>query len=148
MVENQRRFRNGRSPAPPLRPAPGAPLVSVIVPCWNYGAYLGAALASIRDQTLKDVEIIVVDDGSTQEATRATLSEVEASGVGVLRQANLGVSAARNAGLREAEGVYVCCLDADDTMDPTYLEKCVIMLETNAGLSFAYSWLRLIAGEN
>lgn len=134
-------------PEPPARRSEDVPLVSIIIPCWNYGRFLGDAIASVRAQTLQDHEIIIVDDGSVDPFTRDVLANIEAPDIAVLRQPNLGVSAARNAGLRIARGLYVCCLDADDTIEPTYLEKCVLLLEANAGLTFGYSWLRLTGGE-
>ena len=66
--------------------------------------------------------------------------------ISVIRQENQGAPA-RNTGMRAARGLYVCCLDADDTMEPTYLEKCVLLMEGNAGVSLAYSWLRVTGAE-
>lgn len=124
------------------------PLVSVIVPCFNYGAYLLQALRSLREQTLQDFEVILVDDGSDDPATRRLLALLErCTSLTVLRQANTGPGAARNAGIAKARGRYICCLDADDLLAPSYLEKCVVMLEADAGVSLAHSWLQLFGGE-
>lgn len=134
--------------APPVRRQERQPLVSVVIPCYNYGRFLDEAIASVRAQTLRDVEIIVVDDGSTDGVTHEVLGTLEETGdVILVRQENQGAPAARNAGLRLATGLYVCCLDADDTMEPTYLEKCVLLMEGNAGVSLAYSWLRVTGSE-
>ncbi|MDL2198378.1 glycosyltransferase family A protein [Halopseudomonas aestusnigri] len=98
-------------------------LVSVIVPCYNYAAYVGDALRSILSQEYANFELIVVDDGSTDNSAQV-ISEVLAQEadkslvrrVAFLRQANAGVSAALNAGLAEARGSYIATFDADDVM--------------------------------
>src|SRR5262245_14329418 len=88
------------------------PLVTVVIPCYNQAHFLGAALNSISSQTYRAIETIVVDDGSTDDSG----SVARAHGVRVLPQANQGVSAARNAGLRAASGDFVVFLDADDEL--------------------------------
>ena len=136
---------------PPVRRDQGQPLVSVVIPCYNYGRFLDDAVASVRAQTLRDLEIIVVDDGSTDDVTPEVLNALEAQDhdpcLTIIRQENQGAPAARNTGIRAARGLYICCLDADDTMEPTYLEKCVLLMESNAGVSLAYSWLRVTGAE-
>jgi GT2 family glycosyltransferase len=132
---------------PPVRRNQEQPLVSVVIPCYNYGRFLNDAIASVRAQTLQDFEIIVVDDGSTDDVTPRVLDALDGSDLTVIRQENQGAPAARNAGMRLAKGLYVCCLDADDTLEPTYLEKCVLMMEGNAGISLVYSWLRVTGEE-
>jgi hypothetical protein len=120
------------------------PLVSVIIPCYNYGRYLDEALSSALSQTLENREIIVIDDGSSDPFTAEKLAEVERRGlpgVTVLRQENQGVCRARNNAIRAARGKYICCLDADDALDPTYLEKCAAAMESG-GLDICYSWVR------
>jgi glycosyltransferase involved in cell wall biosynthesis len=101
-------------------------MVSVVIPVFNGGGTVGAAIESVRRQTYGDHEIIVVDDGSTDE----TPSVVAAFGDGVryVRQENRGVSAARNVGLAEARGEYVAFLDADDLWLRRKLEKQVAVL--------------------
>jgi alpha-1,6-rhamnosyltransferase len=99
------------------------PLVSVIVPCYNYEAYVGDALRSVLKQNYANFELIVVDDGSTDNSAQV-ISQVLGEGAGsslvrrvvFIRQANSGVSAALNAGLAEAHGLYVATFDADDIM--------------------------------
>jgi glycosyltransferase involved in cell wall biosynthesis len=136
---------------PPVRRDQGQPLVSVVIPCYNYGRFLNDAVASVRAQTLRDLEIIVVDDGSTDDVTPEVLNALEVQDhdpcLTIIRQENQGAPAARNTGIRAARGLYICCLDADDTMEPTYLEKCVLLMESNAGVSLAYSWLRVTGAE-
>ncbi|PWU29982.1 glycosyltransferase family 2 protein [Pseudomonas sp. RW407] len=141
----------GSLPGEPATAEPWAselPLVSVVIPCFNYGRYLLQALRSLREQTLQDFEVILVDDGSDDPATRRLLVLLERlTSLTVLRQANVGPGAARNAGIAKARGRYVCCLDADDLLAPSYLEKCVVMLEADAGLGLAHSWLQLFGRE-
>src|SRR3954462_253239 len=102
---------------PPVRRDQGQPLVSVVIPCYNYGRFLNDAIASVRAQTLQDFEIIVVDDGSTDDVTPGVLDALEGPGrfpgLTIIRQENQGAPAARNIGMRAARGLYICCLDAD-----------------------------------
>lgn len=128
---------------------PGNPLAAVIIPCFNYGRYLREAVASALAQTLDGVEVVVVDDGSTDAETRAVLDELEAEGgVRVIHQANRGLSAARNRGIRATRARYIACLDADDRLHPTYLEKGVAVLESRPDIGLAYSWVRLFGDED
>lgn len=107
----------------------GKPLVSVVIPCYNYGQYVEEAIDSVLSQTWQDFEIIVVDDGSDDCETLKVLDGLRNSKTRVIRQKNLKLPAARNRGIRAARGKYVCCLDADDKIAPTYLEKCLYRLE-------------------
>ena len=72
--------------------------VSVIIPCYNLGAYLHEALDSVRAQTFTDYDIVVVDDGSTDQETASVLAELESAGIRLLRTANHGLSAPRKCG--------------------------------------------------
>ncbi len=111
--------------------APGQPLVSIIIPCFNYGRFIEAAVDSVLAQTLKDVEILVIDGGSTDGNTRPLLSQLERPKTRVyLRSGRHLVGSNRNFGIERALGRYICCLDADDTLEPTYLEKAIFHLET------------------
>jgi glycosyltransferase involved in cell wall biosynthesis len=96
-----------------------APVVSVVIPCFNHGHLLGEALESIGAPA-RDTEIIVVDDGSTDDTTRVAKHFAATSPILVhcLRQDNQGVAAARNRGLAESRGRYVVFLDADDRLAP------------------------------
>jgi glycosyltransferase involved in cell wall biosynthesis len=114
--------------------------VSVIIPTYNNASMIGPAIVSALDQTYSDIEIIVVDDGSTDD-TRAV---VTALGEGKSRfhyfyQTNAGPAAARNLGLREANGAYIAFLDADDIWLPTKLERQMLILEQNPEIGFVYT---------
>ncbi|MCS6866300.1 MAG: glycosyltransferase family A protein [Gemmataceae bacterium] len=97
------------------------PRLSVIIAAYNCGPYLPAAIDSLLHQTLRPHEIIVVDDGSTDE-TPAVLARY-AERIIMIRQANAGETAARNRALEAATGDFVAVLDADDISAPTRLEK-------------------------
>lgn len=100
--------------------------VSVIIPIYNAEAFLRQCLDSVVNQTLKDIEVICVDDGST-DGSVGILREYAArdSRVRLIRQKNAGAGAARNQGLREAVGEYLSFLDSDDFFEPDMLEKAV-----------------------
>ncbi len=100
------------------------PSVSVIIPNYNYGRFLGEAIESVLAQTFPCAEIIVVDDGSTDESLEV-LARYEKDGIKVIRQKNSGVGAARNAGARASSGNLIAFLDADDFWQPQKIEKQV-----------------------
>ncbi len=105
--------------------ATALPLVSVIVPCYNQGQYLEDALQSIEAAYRGPLEVIVVDDGSTEPRTIRALQEIEYThaAVHILRQANGGLSSARNAGLARAKGIFVQFLDTDDLLVPGKIDR-------------------------
>jgi O-antigen biosynthesis protein len=106
------------------------PLVSVIIPCFNYGQFLAEAVDSVLNQTWRDLEVILVEGGSTSLESRQLLNGLRRPGVRVLLQGEPHpVGANRNLGIQHARGRYVCCLDADDRLHPTYIEKAVFLLE-------------------
>jgi glycosyltransferase involved in cell wall biosynthesis len=117
----------------------------VIVPAYNAAATLGATLASARGQTLRDLELIVVDDGS-RDPTPAVLAELglRDQRLRVIRQANAGVSAARNAGLRAARADIIAFLDSDDLWAPGHLARHVQRLRDDRRLGVSFSTARFI----
>jgi Glycosyl transferase family 2 len=110
------------------------PLVSVLIPCWNQGHYLGEAIESVLAQSYPELELIVVDDGS-EDNTFEVASRFP--GVRCLRQANRGVAAARNAGLADSQGAYTVFLDADDRLLPAALEVGMRALLATPEAAFA-----------
>lgn len=104
--------------------------VSVIIPCYNHGQYLDEAVDSILNQTFQDVEIFVVDDGSTDELTIRILAQYQKPKTTVIRLPHGGVAIARNTGIAAANGEYILMLDADDYFERTFLEKAIQVLET------------------
>jgi glycosyltransferase involved in cell wall biosynthesis len=99
-----------------------SPLISVIIPAYNAQAFIGEAIASVLGQTLHDLEVIVVNDGSTDD-TAAQVRSVGDARVRLIEKANGGVCSARNAGLEKARGAYMAFLDADDAMEPTAMQE-------------------------
>jgi glycosyltransferase involved in cell wall biosynthesis len=117
------------------------PLVSAIVPVYNGERFLRAAFDSALAQTLQNIEIIVIDDGST-DSSGAIADEYAARHPGrfvVIHQANGGLVIARNAGLAVARGRYVALLDADDVWLPHHLAACVDVLEKRADVGLVHA---------
>ncbi|WP_425252254.1 glycosyltransferase family 2 protein [Janthinobacterium sp. NFX145] len=110
-------------------------LCSVIVPLYNKGPYIEAALASVLAQTHADWEVVVVDDGSSDDGAQRVRACADAR-VRLVSQANGGVSRARNRGIQEARGELICFLDADDWYGPVYLETMVAMARAHPSGSF------------
>lgn len=113
--------------------------ISVIITCYNYGEFIEETIDSVENQTFKQFEIIVVDDGSTDSHTHDVLKSLEAKGVTVIRQVNAGPSSARNSGIKVARGNYIVPLDADDLIAPTFLEKCNLVLDSDPEVSVVYT---------
>lgn len=111
----------------------GIPLVSVVIPCFNYGAFVDQALQSVLHQTFQNFEVILVEGGSTDGITPQIVADIEARGnpkVRVLyRSESHLVGDNRNFGISHAKGRYICCLDADDLLKPVYLETAVFLAE-------------------
>jgi len=112
--------------------------VSVIIPCYDHGDFLGEALDSVFAQTLKDLEVVVVDDGSTEEATLSLLKGLDRPGVRVIRIEHQGLAGARNAGIRASRGEYILPLDADDKIGPRYLEEAAGVLDADDDVKIVY----------
>lgn len=110
--------------------------VSVVIPTYNRARYIGQAVSSVLNQTWRDVEVIVVDDGSTDETAEVLAAD---SRVRYLYQAHRGVAAALNCGWRVAQGEYIGIIGSDDVWRPTLLEELVPLLarEPNVGLAYA-----------
>jgi glycosyltransferase involved in cell wall biosynthesis len=118
--------------------------VTAVVTCFNYGAYLPEAVASLLAQEPAP-EVVVVDDGSTDPATLVALDHLP-PGVRVIRQPNAGVCAARNRGLAEAHTEFVLCLDADDRLAPGSLALLRSALDEHPSAGFAYGHQRFVGG--
>ncbi|HEX8284177.1 MAG TPA: glycosyltransferase family A protein [Pyrinomonadaceae bacterium] len=119
------------------------PLVSVIVPTYNYGRFIGQTLDSLRAQTFAGWECVVVDDGSTDDTEEVVARYAEADArVRYLRQANQRQAVAKNTGLADARGRYVQFLDADDLLEPRKLERQVEFLEANPQADIVYGGAR------
>ncbi len=124
------------------------PRVTVVIPCSNDGYYLDDAIRSVFKQTATSFEVIVVDDGSTDAETIDTIDALTWTRTRVIRQANHGLSAARNAGMAAARGTYVVPLDADDELEPRFLERMVAALEDAPNAALAACRARLFEDIN
>jgi glycosyltransferase involved in cell wall biosynthesis len=125
-----------------VRRVPGSPRFTVVVPAFDAERTIGSALRSVVAQTERDLEVIVVDDGSrdrTVEAARA----VGDPRLRIISQANRGLPGARNAAIAAARGRLVALLDADDLWMPTYLERMGAALEArpDAGMAYCDAWV-------
>ena len=115
--------------------------ITAVVACFNYGDYLPEAVDSLLGQDGGAPRVVVVDDGSTDRATQESLDRLSGE-VAVVRQANRGVCAARNAGLARVETPYALVLDADDRLAPGALAAMRPPLENDPRLGFAYGYMR------
>jgi len=113
------------------------PLVSIIIPCYNQGKILLETVESALNQNYKPVEIIVINDGSTDLETLETLKNLPAS-VKQITIENSGPSVARNIAVRQSKGKYIVPLDADDLIENKTLMVCIPILESNASVAVVY----------
>lgn len=114
------------------------PKVSVVIPCFNHGEFLMDAVRSVTDLNRADVELIIVDDGSTDERTRAEMAVLEQQGLHVVRQVNRGLAAARNAGVSASQGSCILPLDADNRLRSAYIERGIEILDGNPDIGVVY----------
>ncbi len=115
------------------------PTVSVVMPCYNDGGYILESVAAVKAQTYPEIELIIVDDGSNDSKTLEVLAELQKeSCITVIHADHVGPSSARNTGIAAANGKYILPLDSDDTIDPTYIEKAVKVLETCDNIGVVY----------
>src|SRR3981081_1672282 len=112
--------------------------MSVIMPCFNHGEFLPEAVASVKNIQREDIELIVVDDGSTDERTRQEMDRLSAEGIKVIRQENKGLGAARNAGVLASQGEYLFPLDADDRLRSGWIERGIEILDSNPQVGVVY----------
>jgi len=118
---------------------PKIPLVSIIVPVFNYGIQFNRTLKSIFESTYKNFEIIIVNDGSTDEYVVNKLNELSIHpNIKVINQENSGPSKARNNGIVQSNGKYILPLDSDDFIHPDYIQSCVNILNKNSRISPVY----------
>ena len=119
------------------------PEVSVIIPTYNRSFYLRQAVESVLNQTFSDFEVIVVDDGSTDD-TEAVMQEFSDSRIHYFHQSNRGRSVARNNGFNHAQGEYIAFLDDDDLFLPEKLRTQIALLEQRPALGFVASGFQYV----
>ncbi len=127
------------------------PLVSVITPYFNHGCTIAETIESVLTQTFQDFEHIIVDDGSNEE-NKNILDGLSRPDLKIIRHSkNLGKGSpavARNVGIKHSKGKYIVCLDADDLLNPTFLEKCLSVLETNPNVSMITTHMDMFGMKN
>ncbi len=126
------------------KPAAVDRLVSTVIPVFNAASFIARAVDSVLAQTYPNVEIIVVNDGSTDDTGAHLLAYGHR--IRVIEQENAGLSAARNAGIRATRGDLVAFLDADDWWLPSKLERQVALLDANPRLGFCSTCARVVDG--
>ena len=114
------------------------PLVSVIIPCYNLGQFIDEAVDSVLASSYQNIEIIVLNDGSSDEFTKQKLLNYNKPKTQVITTINQGVCAARNTAIQHSKGKYILPLDADDSISPTYIEKAVAILEQRDSIKIVY----------
>ena len=112
--------------------------VSVVIPCFNHGEFLPEAVASVLAAGRPDLEVIVVDDGSTDARTALETDHLVAQRVHVIRQENKGLAAARNTGIAAAHGIYIFPLDADDHLRSGWIDRGIEILNARSGVGVVY----------
>src|SRR5213078_5354907 len=114
--------------------------VSIVIPCFNHGAMLREALASVEEVRNENLlEVIIVDDGSSDAETIEILKEVAEAGYTVVSQPNRRVSAARNTGIRLAKGEFILPLDSDNRLRDVYLNEGVSLLKKHPSIGVIYT---------
>jgi glycosyltransferase involved in cell wall biosynthesis len=119
------------------------PQVSVVIPSYNHASFIAEAVQSVFSQTQADLELIVVDDGST-DSSRDVLSGFTDPRLRLIFQENQGAHAAINRGLQEAEGEFLAILNSDDLYHPTRLEKALSAFKENPGAGLVASYIQII----
>ena len=116
------------------------PKVSIIIPCYNHGKFIKEAIHSVETCAEKDLyEIIILNDGSTDEYTIEQLKKLSAEGYHVINQQNMGLGAARNNAIKQAKGKYILPLDSDNKIRPEYIYESIKILDIQEHISVVYS---------
>lgn len=114
-------------------------LISVVIPCFNQATYLPLTVESVIASSYQAIEIIIVNDGSTDDSLFvAEQLKSKYPGIHIIDQPNGGVSKARNAGMRMAQGEYILPLDGDDLISTDYIEKAIEILRSNLAVKVVY----------
>jgi glycosyltransferase involved in cell wall biosynthesis len=123
------------------------PRVSIIIPCFNYGEFIDEAVDSVLNQSYSNFEIIIVNDGSTDDYTNNLLADYQRPKTRIFQTKNQGVSAARNHGIERSFGEYILPLDPDDKIGTTYLEKAVKVLDNDPRVGIVYCKINFFGNE-
>jgi glycosyltransferase involved in cell wall biosynthesis len=136
-----RNYKHGKMPCEHID-------ISIITPYYNTEEFFVETFVSLQAQSLQNWEWVIVDDGSTDQESVRRLAGIAAKDerIKLIKQENSGPGAARNSAFRNTSGRYICLLDSDDMVEPTYLEKCVWFLDSNPEFAFCNSF-SVIFGE-
>lgn len=118
-------------------------MISVIMPCYNDGAYIQEAIESIKIQTYKDWELIIIDDGSDDTNTVNIINSIKDDRITILHTNHLRPAGARNYGIEHAKGKYILPVDSDDKIDPAYMQKAVEIIESEEAIGVVYCYADL-----
>jgi glycosyltransferase involved in cell wall biosynthesis len=125
------------------------PIISVIIPCFNHGEYILEAINSVEQYPDKSVyEIIIINDGSTDEYTNNLLQKLNLEGYNVIFQENKGLGAARNVGISRAKGRYILPLDSDNKILPEYISLSIAILDEKPEISVVYGDVRFFGEQD
>jgi len=123
-------------------------LVSIIIPCYNHGQYIDEAIKSVEECQSDDYEIIIINDGSTDDFTNNRLIELKNEGYQVIFQENQGLGRSRNNGIKLAKGKYILPLDADNKVTPEFISKAKEILDSDPSISIVYTNRQLFGDSN
>jgi glycosyltransferase involved in cell wall biosynthesis len=127
----------------------GGDLLTVVIPYYNMGAFLGDALRSIKASDYPNIAILIVNDGSKDPESIRILKDLEMDQqIRQIHKSNEGLSLARNSGALQAKGDYLAFLDPDDTVEPDYYSKAIALLKKKENISFAGCWARYFGESN
>lgn len=130
---------------PPRRNVAASPLVSVVIPYFGLDRFVEDAVGSVFEQDYERIEVVVVNDGSWRPEDAVIDELADRFPIRVLAQRNSGLSRARNAGILQSRGSYVLPLDADNMLCPTFVSRCVALLEVETAAAFATTWSQSIS---
>lgn len=117
--------------------------VSIIMPCFNDGEYIEESIASVLSQTYDNIELIIIDDGSTDLKTVEILDSLKNEKIQIIKSERLRPAGARNLGIENANGKYILPVDSDDLIDKEYVEKAVKILDSNENVGIVYCYADL-----
>jgi glycosyltransferase involved in cell wall biosynthesis len=118
------------------------PAISVIIPCYNDGIYLKETIAKLKLQTFNDFEVIIIDDGSTDQYTLNVFDEINEQGITVYHKPNGRMAAARNYGIERAKADIIVALDADDYFEKTFFEKALNVLNAEKNVAVVSCYIK------
>ncbi|MEO6729265.1 MAG: glycosyltransferase family A protein [Candidatus Dojkabacteria bacterium] len=124
------------------------PLVSIIIPLYNQGQFLEDSVNSALAQTYSNIEVIIVEDGSTDGKTPAIADKFQSEKVKVIHKENGGLPMARNTGIYESKAEFFVPLDADDKLDPKFIEKTMEVMTSNEKVGVVYTDQQFFGIEN